>query len=75
MSDPNLTRPTTLAALQASGWQSRPIKDEIRSNFVRMLAAGETLYPGIVGFEDTVIPELNIALLAGHDLQIGRAHV
>ena len=68
MSDPNLTRPTTLAALQASGWHSRPIKDEIRSNFVRMLAAGETLYPGIVGFEDTVIPELNIALIAGHDL-------
>jgi len=68
MSDSITTRPTTLAALQATGWKSRPVKEEIRSNFIRMLAAGETLYPGIVGFEDTVIPELNIALLAGHDM-------
>jgi len=68
MSDSIITRPTTLAALQATGWRSRPVKEEIRSNFIRMLAAGETLYPGIVGFEDTVIPELNIALLAGHDM-------
>ena len=68
MSESTPSRPTNLATLKASGWQSRPIKEEIRSNFVRMLAAGETLYPGIVGFEDTVIPELNIAILAGHDL-------
>ena len=68
MSDSIITRPTTLAALQATGWRSRSVKEEIRSNFIRMLAAGETLYPGIVGFEDTVIPELNIALLAGHDM-------
>jgi len=68
MSDSITSRPTTLAALQATGWKSRPVKEEIRSNFIRMLAAGETLYPGIVGFEDTVIPELNIALLAGHDM-------
>ena len=68
MSESMISQPTNLAALQASGWQSRPVKEEIRSNFIRMLAAGETLYPGIVGFEDTVIPELNIAILAGHDL-------
>ncbi len=68
MSDPNTTRPSNLNALRASGWQSRSVKEEIRSNFVRMLAGGESLYPGIIGFEDTVIPELNIALIAGHDM-------
>lgn len=62
------TMPKTLAELIASGWQSQSVKSEIRKNFLRALAAGETLYPGIVGYDDTVIPELNIALLAGHDL-------
>src|SRR6056297_2056937 len=58
----------TLAELRESGWQSKPVKTEIRDNFVRQLAAGEPLYPGIVGYEDTVIPEINLALLAGHDM-------
>ncbi|RMF40661.1 MAG: magnesium chelatase [Planctomycetota bacterium] len=61
-------RPRTLAELRASGWQSKSVKQEMRDNFVRMLAAGEDLYPGIIGYEDTVIPEINIALLAGHDM-------
>jgi magnesium chelatase subunit I len=60
--------PTTLADLVASGWQSRSVKDEVRANFLRMLQAGEELFPGIVGYDDTVIPEINIALLAGHDM-------
>lgn len=62
------TLPKNLAELRASGWKSRSVKEEIRSNFLRMLASGEPLYPGIVGYDDTVVPELNIALLAGHDL-------
>src|SRR6478609_2630909 len=61
-------RPTTLQQLRQSGWQSRSVKDEIRSNFLRQLQSGEDLFPGIVGYENTVIPEINIALLAGHDL-------
>jgi magnesium chelatase subunit I len=63
-------RPTIkdLEELKASGWQSRSVKEEIRHNFLRMLSNREPLYPGIVGYDDTVIPELNIALLAGHDL-------
>ena len=52
----------------ASGWKSKSVKDELRSNFLRALSSGEALYPGIIGYEDTVIPELNIAILAGHDL-------
>src|SRR5262249_34132371 len=47
---------------------SKTVKQEIRDNFLRMLASGEELFPGIVGYENTVIPEINIALLAGHDL-------
>jgi len=62
------TRPTNLKDLIDSGWQSKPVKREIHDNFVRMLAAGEELYPDIVGYEDTVIPEINISLLSGHDM-------
>jgi magnesium chelatase subunit I len=60
--------PATLAELRASGWRSRPVKDEVRENFLRMLQDGAELFPGIVGYDDTVIPEINIALLAGHDM-------
>lgn len=60
--------PTTLAELLESGWKSRSVKDEIRENLTRALASGEPLFPGIVGYEDTVIPEIVIALLAGHDM-------
>ena len=63
-----IKRPTTLSELQASGWHSKSIKQEIHDNFVRVLSDGEELFPGIVGFEDTVIPEINLALLAYHDL-------
>ena len=47
---------------------SKTVKQEIHDNFMRKLRAGEELYPGIIGFDDTVLPELNIALLAQHDL-------
>jgi magnesium chelatase subunit I len=62
------TKPSTLTQLRESGWQSRTVKQEILENFTRMLASDEPLYPGIVGYEDTVIPEINIAILAGHDM-------
>jgi magnesium chelatase subunit I len=61
-------RPATLADLRESGWQSKPVKREMQDNFMRMLAADEELFPGIVGYEDTVIPDINIALLSGHDM-------
>jgi len=62
------TLPKNLAELRASGWKSRSVKEEVRENFLRMLASGEELFPGIVGYDDTVIPEINVALLAGHDM-------
>lgn len=63
-----MSRPRTLAELRQSGWQSRSVKQELRENFLRQLAAGGNLFPGMLGYEDTVIPEINIALLAGHDM-------
>ncbi len=66
MSQP--ARPATLRDLRNSGWRSRPVKHEVRENFLRMLRDGEELFPGILGYESTVIPEINIALIAGHDM-------
>jgi magnesium chelatase subunit I len=62
------SRPATLQQLRDSGWQSRTVKQEIRANFLRMLHGNEQLFPGIIGYDTTVIPEINLALLAGHDL-------
>ena len=61
-------KPSNLQELRDSGWTSRTVKEEIRSNFLARLASDETLYPGIVGYEDTVIPEINLALISGHDM-------
>lgn len=62
------SRPTNLAQLRESGWVSKSVKQELYDNFVRQLASGGELFPGIVGYEDTVIPEISVALLAGHDM-------
>jgi magnesium chelatase subunit I len=60
--------PRTLGQLRASGYVSRSVKAELRENLTKALAKGQPLFPGIVGYDDTVIPELTNALLAGHDL-------
>jgi len=62
------TLPSTLGELRDSGWESRPVKEEIRSNAVARIAAGEPLFAGVLGYEDTVMPQLENALLAGHDV-------
>ncbi|MCZ2343200.1 MAG: hypothetical protein LC104_15610 [Bacteroidales bacterium] len=61
-------RPTHLQALRASGWTSKTVQHELRDNLLAALKRGDELFPGIVGYENTVIPEINIALLAGHDM-------
>jgi magnesium chelatase subunit I len=63
-----MTRPATLGELRASGWVSRPVKEEIRANAVDALAEGRTLVDGVIGYETTVLPQLANALLAGHDI-------
>ncbi|HZY75938.1 MAG TPA: sigma 54-interacting transcriptional regulator, partial [Jatrophihabitantaceae bacterium] len=70
MSVPTMNAPTesTLGELRASGHVQRSVKTEIRENLIARLAAGEPTFPGIVGFDETVLPEVERALLAGHDI-------
>ena len=60
-------RPATVGELRASGHRERSVKEEIRENLLTALADGEDVWPGIFGFEDTVLPQLERALIAGHD--------
>lgn len=60
--------PQTLGALRAAGHRERSVKEEIRENLIAGLAAGDDVWPGIFGFEDTVLPQLERALIAGHDV-------
>ncbi len=63
-----LGEPVTLGQLRASGWQSLPVKHELRRNAAARIAAGLPIVDGILGFDDTVLPQLENALLAGHDV-------
>ena len=60
-------RPRTLGALKASGYRPRSVKQELRDNLRRSLTEKQPLFPGILGYERTVIPGIVNALLAGHD--------
>ena len=60
--------PRALVDLRASGWESLPVAEEMRRNTARAIAEGRSLVPGILGFEDTVVPQLENAILAGHDV-------
>ncbi len=60
--------PNTLGALRASGHEHRPVRTEIRENLLDQMRTGQPRFPGIVGFDTTVLPALERALLAGHDL-------
>lgn len=62
------SKPSNLQELRDSGWVSKTVKSELSDNFLKALASGEELFPGIVGYDNTVIPEINIALIAGHDM-------
>jgi len=65
---PTPDRPATIAELRAAGWRSRTVKDELRSNLLDRLATGADVLPTVVGFEDTVLPAIENAILAGHDI-------
>jgi len=60
--------PATLGVLRAAGYQPRSVKQEMRDNLMVRLASGRTLFPGVVGYEDTVIPAIENAVLAGQDI-------
>lgn len=62
--------PRTVGELRAAGHRERGVKQEIRENLLARLAEGgdgEAIWPGILGFDDTVLPQLERALIAGHD--------
>jgi MoxR-like ATPase len=61
-------RPTTIGALRASGYPDRTVKQEVAANAAARLRAGRPIVEGLVGFDDTVLPALETALLAGHDV-------
>jgi len=63
-----LERPRTLGELKASGYQLLPVREELRKNLIAKLRSGEELFPGVFGYEDTVIPHIVNAILAGQDI-------
>ena len=63
-----LTDLTTLGELKDAGYQVRSVKDEMRANLTQKLRAGEDVFPGIIGYDQTVIPRLQNAILAKHDI-------
>jgi magnesium chelatase subunit I len=60
--------PQTLGQLRSSGYQVLPVKTEIRKNLINRIKAGETLFPGITGYDETVIPQLTNAILGNQDI-------
>ena len=66
--DSSASLPQTIGSLRQSGWESRSVKDEIRGNAIERIRSGEALFPGVLGYEDTVLPQLEHAVLAGHDV-------
>ena len=62
-----MQKPKTLGELKKSHYQSVSIKDEMRANLLRKLAAGEAIFPGIIGFDDTVTPQIVNAILSKHN--------
>ncbi|WP_026927589.1 sigma 54-interacting transcriptional regulator [Granulicoccus phenolivorans] len=70
MSEPTSNRPTiaTVGELRASGHRYRTLREEIRENLLAALRAGQDPWPGMHGFENTVLPQLERAILAGHDI-------
>ena len=63
-----MARPATLGALRASGFEVLPVKAELRKNLIAGITAGETLFPGLVGYDETVVPQLQNAILGTQDI-------
>ena len=82
-----MSQATTLGELKDSNYEVLPVREEMRLNLIRKLQARETIFPDIVGYQDTVVPQIVNAILSGQDIillgergqaksrKIGRAHV
>ena len=64
----SVDKPRSLAELKKSGYRVVGVREEMRRNLIRKIVAGEELFPGIIGYDDTVIPEVENAILAGQDI-------
>ncbi|MBX9681961.1 MAG: sigma 54-interacting transcriptional regulator [Gemmataceae bacterium] len=63
-----MDRPRTLGELRASGYRSLPVKDEMRKNLIRKLQQNQPIFDGIIGYEETVLPQIQNAILSKHDM-------
>src|ERR671918_137948 len=63
-----LPKARTIGELRQSGYQALPVREEMRQNLIGKIKAEEIVFPGIIGFDDTVIPQLENAILAGQDV-------
>jgi magnesium chelatase subunit I len=66
--DPGSSRPRTIYELRAGGYRRESVKQEMRRNLLARIRSGEPLFPGIVGYDDTVIPQIANAIISGHDM-------
>src|SRR5919109_3894059 len=62
------TRPRTIRELRESGYKILSVKEEMRKNLVQKIRDGEELFPGIIGYEETVLPQIENAVLSGQDI-------
>ena len=65
---PNSSKPATIGQLRDSGYRVLSVKDEMRQNLMRKMRAGDELFPGIIGYEESVIPQVENAILSGQDI-------
>src|SRR5215212_3639911 len=63
-----MTKSRTLGELRESGYQVLSVREEMRKNLIGKLRSGEEIFPGVVGYEDTVIPQVENAILSGQDI-------
>jgi magnesium chelatase subunit I len=61
-------KPTTLGDLRAAGYAAREVRDELRANLLERMRTGVPIFEGVMGYDDTVVPAVENALLCGHDL-------
>src|SRR3989442_12560413 len=63
-----MSKPRTVGELRAHGYQPKSVKQELRANLITRIRKGEALFPGIVGYEESVLPQIENAILSGQDI-------
>ena len=61
-------KPATIGELKSSGYRVRPLREEMLDNLLKMLESKKEIFPGIIGYSQTVIPQIENALIAGQDI-------